>query len=100
MRRFVLGWKKLGLEQNLGTRIVTYADDLVILCRNLACFSYQMIPNSVRLIATVGRQDAFKPHRGSWWRIENRSERLRRLLEISKVLRLRARARRISPALL
>ncbi len=32
MRRFVLGWKKLGLEQNLGTRIVTYADDLVILC--------------------------------------------------------------------
>ena len=33
MRRFVLGWKKLRLDQNLGTRIVTYADDLVILCR-------------------------------------------------------------------
>jgi RNA-directed DNA polymerase len=33
MRRFVLGWKMLGLEQSLGTRIVTYADDLVILCR-------------------------------------------------------------------
>src|SRR5580700_51293 len=33
MRRFVLGWKKLGLEDSLGTRIVTYADDLVILCR-------------------------------------------------------------------
>src|SRR5881296_1480759 len=33
MRRFVLGWKKLGLEKSLGTRIVTYADDLVILCR-------------------------------------------------------------------
>ena len=33
MRRLVLGWKKLGLEQSLGTRIVTYADDLVILCR-------------------------------------------------------------------
>jgi group II intron reverse transcriptase/maturase len=33
MRRFVLGWKKLGLESSLGTRIVTYADDLVILCR-------------------------------------------------------------------
>jgi RNA-directed DNA polymerase len=32
MRRFVLGWKKLGLEQLLGARIVTYADDLVILC--------------------------------------------------------------------
>jgi RNA-directed DNA polymerase len=32
MRRFVLGWKKLGLEEHLGSRIVTYADDLVILC--------------------------------------------------------------------
>ena len=32
MRRFVLGWKKLGLERRLGSRIVTYADDLVILC--------------------------------------------------------------------
>jgi len=29
----VLGWKMLGLERSLGTRIVTYADDLVILCR-------------------------------------------------------------------
>ncbi len=33
MRRFVLGWQKLGLEHSLGSRIVTYADDLVILCR-------------------------------------------------------------------
>jgi len=33
MRRFVVGWKKLGLERSLGTRLVTYADDLVILCR-------------------------------------------------------------------
>jgi RNA-directed DNA polymerase len=33
MRRFVLAWKKLGLEQRLGSRIVTYADDLVILCQ-------------------------------------------------------------------
>ena len=33
MRRFVLGWKKLGLEQSLGSRLVNYADDLVILCR-------------------------------------------------------------------
>jgi RNA-directed DNA polymerase len=33
MRRFVLGWKKQGLEQSLGSRIVTYADDLVILCK-------------------------------------------------------------------
>jgi RNA-directed DNA polymerase len=33
MRRFVLGWEKLGLRQSLGSRIVTYTDDLVILCR-------------------------------------------------------------------
>ncbi|HTX53785.1 MAG TPA: reverse transcriptase domain-containing protein, partial [Candidatus Baltobacteraceae bacterium] len=32
MRRFVLGWRMLGLEQTLGARLVTYADDLVILC--------------------------------------------------------------------
>jgi retron-type reverse transcriptase len=30
MRRFVLGWKRLGLDEKLGTRIVSYADDLVI----------------------------------------------------------------------
>jgi group II intron reverse transcriptase/maturase len=33
MRRFVLAWKRRGLEERLGSRIVTYADDLVILCR-------------------------------------------------------------------
>ena len=33
MRRFVLAWKQRGLERRLGSKIVTYADDLVILCR-------------------------------------------------------------------
>jgi RNA-directed DNA polymerase len=33
MRRFVLGWKKLGHEQRLQAYIVNYADDLVICCR-------------------------------------------------------------------
>src|ERR1700686_1531680 len=33
MLRFVLEWKRRGLEERLGSRIVTYADDLVILCR-------------------------------------------------------------------
>jgi group II intron reverse transcriptase/maturase len=36
MRRFVLGWKKLGYEQRLGAYIVNYADDLVICCRSQA----------------------------------------------------------------
>ena len=33
MRRFVRGWKRLGLEQSLRSRLVIYADDLVVLCR-------------------------------------------------------------------
>jgi hypothetical protein len=33
MRRFVLGWKRLGHEQRFGGCIVTYADDLVICCK-------------------------------------------------------------------
>ena len=33
MRRFVLAWRQLGLDRRLGSRIVIYADDLVILCR-------------------------------------------------------------------
>jgi group II intron reverse transcriptase/maturase len=33
MRRFVLGWKKLGHEKRLNAHIINYADDLVICCR-------------------------------------------------------------------
>jgi group II intron reverse transcriptase/maturase len=33
MRRFVLAWKQRGLEHSLGSQIVIYADDLVILCK-------------------------------------------------------------------
>jgi RNA-directed DNA polymerase len=36
MRRFVLGWKKLGHEKRLEAHIVNYADDLVICCRGHA----------------------------------------------------------------
>ncbi|HWL75072.1 MAG TPA: hypothetical protein VNQ74_14475, partial [Burkholderiaceae bacterium] len=36
MRRFVLGWKKLGHEKRYGALIVNYADDLVICCRHSA----------------------------------------------------------------
>jgi group II intron reverse transcriptase/maturase len=36
MRRFVLGWKKLGYETRLRAFIVNYADDLVICCRGVA----------------------------------------------------------------
>jgi RNA-directed DNA polymerase len=33
MRRFVLGWKRLGHEKRFGGYIVNYADDMVICCR-------------------------------------------------------------------
>src|SRR5260370_19119422 len=36
MRRFVLGWKKLGHEKRLAAHIVNYADDLVICSRGQA----------------------------------------------------------------
>src|SRR5690348_4336595 len=36
MRRFVLGWKKLGYEKGLRAYIINYADDLVICCRGKA----------------------------------------------------------------
>jgi RNA-directed DNA polymerase len=36
MRRFVLGWKRLGHEQRLDAHIVNYADDFVICCRGSA----------------------------------------------------------------
>jgi hypothetical protein len=36
MRRFVMGWKRLGYERRLGAHIVSYADDLVICCKGSA----------------------------------------------------------------
>lgn len=36
MRRFILGWKVLGLEERHNARIVNYADDYVICCRGSA----------------------------------------------------------------
>jgi group II intron reverse transcriptase/maturase len=36
MRRFILGWKRLGYERQYGARIVNYADDLVICCQHNA----------------------------------------------------------------
>ena len=34
MRRFILGWKRWGLEGRYGARIVNYADDMVICCKH------------------------------------------------------------------
>ena len=55
MRRFVLGWKMLGLERSLGTRIVTYADDLVILRTGNATPFQRRIPSASP--AAIGHQN-------------------------------------------
>lgn len=57
MRRFVMGWKKLGWERRLQARLVVYADDFVILCRGSAIEarrSMESIMQTLRL--TVNEQ--------------------------------------------
>jgi len=57
MRRFVLGWKKLGHEGRLEARIVNYADDLVICCRGRAEEALATMRNLMtRLKLTVNEQ--------------------------------------------
>ena len=54
MRRFVLGWKKLGHEKRLKAYIVNYADDLVICCRGKATTALVTMQNMMtRLKLTV-----------------------------------------------
>ena len=36
MRRFIEGWRRLGMEQEWGAKIVNYADDFVICCKRAA----------------------------------------------------------------
>jgi hypothetical protein len=52
MRRFVLGWKKLGHEKRWKAYIVNYADDLVICCRvgaEQALAEMQMMMSKLKL---------------------------------------------------
>lgn len=54
MRRFVLGWKVLGYEQRLDSRIVNYADDFVLCCRGTASEAMLAMRNMMtRLKLTV-----------------------------------------------
>lgn len=45
MRRFVLGWKVLGHEQRLQSRVVNYADDFVLCCRGTASEAMHVMRN-------------------------------------------------------
>jgi len=48
MRRFVLGWKKLGHQDRFEARIVNYADDFVILCRGWPKSAMTVMRNMMR----------------------------------------------------
>ena len=54
MRRFVLGWKTLGIAERLNARIGNYADDFVICCRGTATEAMQAMQGMMnRLKLTV-----------------------------------------------
>src|ERR1019366_496048 len=54
MRRFVLGWKKLGHEKRLKAYIINYADDFVICCQTGADEALDLMRNMMsRLKLTV-----------------------------------------------
>ncbi|MGC1890356.1 MAG: hypothetical protein WA709_30450 [Stellaceae bacterium] len=59
---------KLGLEQSLGTRLVTYADDLVILCRRgnaeKALHHLREIMGELKLTHRTGHADLPHPALG------------------------------------
>jgi group II intron reverse transcriptase/maturase len=57
MRRFVLGWRRLGYAERFGAQIVNYADDLVICCKGRAEEALQaMRQMMVRLKLTVNEE--------------------------------------------
>ena len=57
MRRFILGWKRQGHEQQLNAHIVNYADDYVICCRGTASIARRaMAALMARLKLTVNQR--------------------------------------------
>ena len=89
MRRFALGWKKLGHEKRLKVYIVNYADDLVIRCRAKAVeASDTMRDMMTRLKLTVNEtktrvckvpEETFEPHRK--WLIGSAFQLLRQFVQ-------------------
>lgn len=57
MRRFILGWRKLGYAERFGAQIVNYADDLVICCRQGAGEALEAMRQTMeRLKLTVNEE--------------------------------------------
>jgi len=57
MRRFVLGWKRLGHEARLKARIVNYADDFVICCRGTAEQAAALMRDMMRKLKLTVNED-------------------------------------------
>lgn len=63
MRRFVLGWHRLGCAQRFGARIVNYADDLVVCCEGSAEEALQAMRQIMaRLKLTVNEEKTHVCH--------------------------------------
>jgi len=57
MRRFLLGWKTLGIDQKLNAHIVNFADDFVICCRGTGTEAMLLMRQMMeRLKLTVNEQ--------------------------------------------
>ena len=57
MRRFILGWKRRGHEQQLDAHIVNYADDYVICCRGTASAARRAMATLIaRLKLTINQR--------------------------------------------
>ncbi|HXY51820.1 MAG TPA: hypothetical protein VEI01_20405 [Terriglobales bacterium] len=72
MRRFVLGWKKLGHEKRLKAYILNYADDLVICCRDKATEALVCARDLEGVVAKWKRGRYMEGERTSWIKIKNR----------------------------
>jgi hypothetical protein len=51
MRRFLTAWEKRGLEHRFGSRVVSYADDFVILCRRRAA---EALAEAQKILTKIG----------------------------------------------
>jgi group II intron reverse transcriptase/maturase len=60
MRRFILGWRRLGHAERFGAQIVNYADDLVICCKRQAEEALQAMRQMMaRLKLTVNEEKTY-----------------------------------------
>jgi group II intron reverse transcriptase/maturase len=60
MRRFILGWKRAGHDRRLKSRIVNYADDFVICCRDTAAEAMTRMQDRMSKLKLTVNEDKTK----------------------------------------